>query len=84
MDFGTLSKSSAMFNLKVSKNQASTAITAFNPSQAVALSQYLGNILAFAHFDKYYFEIQLTGYADTAASLNGAALMLTKFKTILL
>jgi hypothetical protein len=84
MDFGTIAKSSGIFNVKVSKSQASKPITSFNPSQAVALSQYLGNILVYAHFYKYYFEIQLTGYSDAAQSIADAALILTKYKSIIL
>jgi hypothetical protein len=84
MDFGTNAKSSKIFNLKASKNQASTAITSFNPAQAVALTEYLGNILVYAHFDKYYFEIQLTGYTDAAVSISDAVLILNKYKSIIL
>lgn len=84
MDFGTAAKSSGIFNSKVLKNQASTAITSFNPAQAVALTEYLGNILGYAHFDKYYFEIQLTGYTDAAESISDAALMLNKYKSMIL
>ena len=83
MDFGTSIKASKIFKDKVSKNMAQTAISSFDTSQAVALAEYLGNILAYAHFDKFYFEILLTGFTDSAVSIGDAAFMLTKYKSMI-
>jgi hypothetical protein len=83
MDFGASAKASKIFEDKVSKNMAETAIPSFDTAQAAARFEYLGNILAYAHFDKFYFEILLTGFADSTVSIGNAALMLTKYKSMI-
>jgi hypothetical protein len=82
MDFNTNAKSSAIFNLRVSKNQAATAITSFNPSEAVGLVLYRGNILVYAHFNQIYLEIELTGYDAFNDSVRDAVIILARYKSI--
>jgi hypothetical protein len=84
MDFNTNAKSSAIFNLRVSKSHAATAITSFNPSEAVGLVLYRGNILVHAHFNQIYLETELIGYDAVNDSVRDAAIILSKYKAIAL
>ena len=81
MDFGFDSTATVMYNYK--KDQFSTqavAISGYDQADAFAYPG-IGVITAFAHFNKFYFELQFSGYSDQAQALQAASLFLGLFKS---
>ncbi|HJX67027.1 MAG TPA: DUF6599 family protein, partial [Polyangia bacterium] len=66
MDFGTNVNANSMFTYQRS-NGASLAIPGYGTSAAIGLST-LGGMIAYAHFNSLYFEVQLSGFADTTSA----------------
>jgi len=73
-DFGNAASATAMFNYSAT-NSVSQKVTFADFAEATAVgTQVLGGVTVFAHFGKFYFNLQFTGYSDNqvaAADANG-------------
>jgi hypothetical protein len=79
MDFVTVAKASAMFNYEKSHTSSRVNIPSFDNSTAFAKPINSG-VKAFARFNKFYIEVTLGGFADSAAALTTASQFLGVFK----
>ena len=80
MDFGFDSTATTMYNYK--KDQFSTeavAITGYDMTIAFA-KPGSGGATAFAHFKKFYFELQLAGFSDPNQAIKTAVQFIGMFK----
>jgi hypothetical protein len=59
----------------------SITLSGYDPSVAFAIGALGGSANAYAHFKQYYFEIDLTGYADQPTALNDLPNFLAYFST---
>ena len=80
MDFGDDAHATAMFAYAKQSNGATVTISPFDIAIAAG-ETVLGGVSAFAHFKASYFEVFMTGYADTTLALSDAALFLQAFQT---
>lgn len=71
MDFGDATKATNMFNKKTS-NLSDKKLGNFAETQA-ATEDNLSGVNAYAHFGKFYFEIQFTGYSNKTDAKSTAA-----------
>ena len=83
MDFGTSAKAVALFNTNTVKYNASTAVPTFSSSDAAYAVQAGGNIDVYAHFNQFYFELDLTGYDNVSDSIKDAQYFLTRYKALI-
>ena len=79
MDFVTADKATAMFTY-MQQNGYSTSIAGYDGSTALG-SSTLGGINVTAHFKASYFEVWLSGFADTTSAGAAAKLFLDVFKS---
>ena len=79
MDFVTSVNANAMFTYQRS-NGASLAIPGYGTSAAIG-STTLGGIVAYAHFNAVYFEVQLSGFADTTSATAAAGQFLNLLRS---
>ena len=71
-DFGSNSNSTKMFNFKSSTSDDRQKVGSYAETVAF-MEDNLSGVNAYAHFGKYYFEIQLTGYSNKADARSTAA-----------
>jgi hypothetical protein len=83
MDFGTFAKAEAMFNASSTQYQASSALAPLPVSEAAYMVEAGGNITVYAHFGRFYFELELTGYANVSDSVRDALHFLTIYRTMI-
>jgi hypothetical protein len=83
MNLGTSAKAVALFHTTIVKYNASTAVPTFGSSDASYAVQAGGNINVYAHFNQFYFELDLTGYDNVSDSIKDAQYFLTKYKAII-
>lgn len=79
MDFTTVSKASDMFNHEKAMYGGIKSVPSFDDATVFATSINYG-IVARAHFNKFYFEITLAGFADSLEVLAVAGQFLNAFK----
>jgi hypothetical protein len=79
MDFVTVSKAAAMFNYKKLQVGPGKNISSFDDATAFATTVENG-VTAYAHFNKFYLEMKLEGFADTVEVLAVAGQFLNAFK----
>jgi len=72
MYFGTADNATTMFNYQKDKTGANIAIGSYDASTAIGYST-LSGVTAYAHFQAYYFETQVSGVADDAAGAQVSA-----------
>jgi hypothetical protein len=80
MDFVTAQKAAAIFGFEAQDNNATAQLAGFTKSDALCYVFY-GGVIAFAHFGKYYFNVKLSGYSDSASSVNDAARFVMEYKS---
>jgi hypothetical protein len=80
MDFVTSANANSMF-LYQKSNGASVAIPGFGTADALASFFALGGMVAYAHFNALYFEVQLSGFANQTSAASMAAQFLGVFRS---
>ncbi len=80
MDFGTDANATTMFTYSVQGAGATVPVPPFDISVAAG-EAVMGGATVFAHFKASYFEVYMTGYADTASAIADSAPFLTVFQT---
>jgi hypothetical protein len=80
MDFGTDANATTMFTYAVQNAGATVPVPPFAISVAAG-ETVIGGATVFAHFKASYFEVYMTGYADTASAISDSELFLTVFQT---
>jgi len=80
MDFGTADDATAMYGI-LKADKGGLAIDVGNYVQTTAFgARHISGINAYAHFGKYYFEINLANYTDETAAINQAETFLEEFQ----
>ncbi len=79
MDFATPAKALAMFDYSRSLWDSLLSVPTFDGSTAVART-VMNGVVAYAHFNKFYFEITLLGFTDRPAALSTAGTFLNAFE----
>lgn len=81
MDYGLDSTALAMYNYqKDYYSNGSLDITGYDKTVAFAYP-VIGGVTAFAHFKKFYFELQFANFSDQTLSIQAAAQFLGMFKS---
>jgi hypothetical protein len=80
MDFGTDTNATAMFTYSVQGSGSTLPVPPFAISVAAG-ETVMGGATVFAHFKASYFEVSMTGYADTTSAISDAAQFLTVLQT---
>jgi hypothetical protein len=84
MDFGTFAKAQTMFNVSCTQYQASSALAPLSVSEAAYMVEAGGNITVYAHFGRFYFELELTGYAIVSDSERDALHFLSIYRSLMI
>ena len=69
MDFGTSAKATAMFNDKKSREFGDTVVVAPYADTLVIARPLLAGLSVCAHYKKFYFEMDVSGFPDRLADL---------------
>ncbi|MBF0430745.1 MAG: hypothetical protein HQK83_05670 [Fibrobacteria bacterium] len=80
MDFGTAAAAASMFDVKAQQIAAKQTIGAYEQTVAVSTKYSRGGIITYAHFDKYYIELQFETYAEADFAYADAALFLAFYE----
>jgi hypothetical protein len=75
MDFSTADNATTMFDYEKDTTSAATAIPSYDASTAIGY-ETLAGVTAYAHFKASYFETQVSGVDDPAASAQVGAELL--------
>jgi hypothetical protein len=82
MDFASAHNATDMYDIKYAEEVAAPlGITGYPDDRAIAKS-LLGGAWIFAHFDRFYIEIELQGYTQQGDALDAARLFLEYYEQI--
>lgn len=81
MDFGTSANATNMFDTVMSKAVDKKTFTSFPSTIAGFDDSPLVGIIAYAHFDRFFFQMDLEGYSDKTKAINDADKFLTILKS---
>jgi hypothetical protein len=81
MDFGTSANAGNMFDTVMSKAVDKKAFTSFPVSVAGLDDSPLVGIIAYAHFGRFFFQLDLEGYSDKTKAIDDAEKFLTILKS---
>ena len=81
MDFGTSANATAMFNTMMSRAVDKKAFASFPNSVAGLDYSPLIGIVAYAHFSRFFFQMDLEGYNDKTKAIDDAEKFLTILKS---
>jgi hypothetical protein len=81
MDFGTSANATAMFNTIMSRAVDKKTFTSFPSTIAGFDDSPLVGIIAYAHFSRFFFQMDLKGYSDKTKAIDDAERFLTILKS---
>ncbi len=83
MDFASEQSAGNMFSIKVTEGVPQPlTIPGFDESTAVGSGVLGGGVKAYAHFGRFYFEAEFTGYGNNGEAIDAAQLFLEFYRSI--